>query len=182
MARAESNPSTKLSTGLARRAFVTALAGGAAAVIVAPAASLASGENDPIFAAIEAHRRALETTNKILREGARLEETLPKELQQTDLRDLDDPIFETDAPVWIASERAVIAAFEAETDAQLALVSISPTTAGGVRAVLAYAAEAKQTTGCEFSKFEDDDGKSYSFEFFLMRNCAETLANLSIAA
>ena len=51
-----SNESNAAPTGLARRAFVTAIAGGAAAAIVAPAASLASGETDPIFAAIEKHR------------------------------------------------------------------------------------------------------------------------------
>jgi len=43
--------------GLARRAFVTALAGAGVAAMVAPAASLASGEPDPIFAAFEAYKK-----------------------------------------------------------------------------------------------------------------------------
>ena len=63
-------------TGLGRRAFVAALAGGAAAAMVAPAASLASGEADPIFAQIEAHRALAKEHAAACTEQSRREDIL----------------------------------------------------------------------------------------------------------
>jgi hypothetical protein len=58
MAQVDSENSIAASAGLARRAFVAALAGGATAAIVAPAAALASADaSDPIFAMIYTHKK-----------------------------------------------------------------------------------------------------------------------------
>jgi hypothetical protein len=82
---ADSNNTTSLSlsdnptaapAGLARRAFVTAIAGGAAAAMVVPVAALASGEPDPIFKEIEAHREAQEAHAAACHEQSRREDIL----------------------------------------------------------------------------------------------------------
>jgi hypothetical protein len=71
-----SDVSAPAPTGLARRAFVTALAGAAAAALVAPAASLASGGPDPIFALIETHRALAKEYAAACAEQSRREEIL----------------------------------------------------------------------------------------------------------
>jgi hypothetical protein len=86
------------------------------AAIVAPAASLASGTPDPIFATIEVHRQGLAATNRLFQEHYRLEATLPKELRQTGFTSNGEEIVETDAPEWIGSERALAAASDAEAE------------------------------------------------------------------
>jgi hypothetical protein len=68
--------------GLARRAFVTAIAGGAAAAMVAPVASLASSGVDPIFALIARHRAKQQAYGGALMARAELDEIIPKEIQR----------------------------------------------------------------------------------------------------
>ncbi len=136
---------------------------------------------DPIFAAIEVHRHAIEATNKVLREHSRLEETLPKGLRQSSITAWEEKIVETDAPEWIASERALSAAQDAETEAALQLAGILPVTTAGVAAILAYAVDQPPKIGCKFPEF-DDDGVTRPFEFFVIQNCAEALAKLAAAA
>jgi hypothetical protein len=107
----------------------------AAAVPVASPSHLqqATQADDPIFAAIKAHRRAIEATNKVLREHGDLDETLPNSLTQSSITAWEEKIVETDAPEWIASERAVSAAHDAETEAALQLAGISPVSNGSER-------------------------------------------------
>jgi predicted enzyme involved in methoxymalonyl-ACP biosynthesis len=171
-----SDKSIAAPAGLARRAFVTALAGGAAAAIVAPAASLASGEPDPIFAAIDAHNVGLASFDNLIEENYRLEATLPKEVRQSSITIHGKCIVETDAPEWLANERAREAAMEAEADSELKLATIVPTTMAGISALLALAASDQDSMWRELA---DDDGIARQWEFFVMRNCAEALANLN---
>jgi hypothetical protein len=96
----------------------------------------ATQADDPIFAAIETHRRAVEAANKVIREHSGLDEMLPEGLTQSSITAWEEKIVETDAPEWIASERAVTAAHDAETEAALQLAGISPVTAAGAAAIL----------------------------------------------
>jgi hypothetical protein len=73
-------------------------------------------------------------------------------------------------------------AIDADADAQLGLINVKPTSTAGVAAVLAYAVEVEKINIEPFLPFEDDDGRSRSFGFLLMRNCAETLVRLSASA
>jgi hypothetical protein len=98
-----------------RRRFLTSAAGAAAAIA---AASLASGATDPIFAAIEAYRNAVAARNAFFAERSLLED---EDTLEMDLADA--------------------AAFNVEVDATSGLLSVVPTTMGGVAAVLAYTAE-----------------------------------------
>ena len=118
-----------------RRQFLATAASGTAAAVIAPAALISS--EDPIFAAIEAHRSATKATNAVFRVQSDLEKTLPKERRQSSITEWEEKIIETDAPEWVASERAIIAAHDVEIDATVELASISPTTTAGAAAILA---------------------------------------------
>jgi hypothetical protein len=76
---------------------------------------------------------------------------------------------------------AVADATEAGIDAALHLASIVPTTTAGVAAILAYATKHGDKFGSLFPEFDDDDGVTRPFEFFVMENCAKALANISAA-
>jgi len=172
-----------------RRGFLAQAAGvaaGSAVLIggstVAAPAMASHGGPDPIFAAIEAHRRANEATNALLREHSDLEEKLPKEISQSRITAWEEKIVETDAPEWIASERALMAAHDAEIDAALELASVSPKTTAGAAAILAYVVEYPDRFGSDFPEFADDDGITRPFEHFIIQNCAAALAKLSAAA
>jgi hypothetical protein len=91
-----------------RRRFLTV----AAAAI--PAVSLASSDIDPIFAAIEAHRQAVENIGNVCRENLHLEEATAK--------------------------HAFCNAIEAETAVARELAGTLPTTPLGVAAFLTYVA------------------------------------------
>jgi len=154
---------------------------GAAATVAAPAIA-SHGGPDPILAAIEAYRRAATALNEVYRRHADLEESLPSEMTRTSISVWEEKIVETDAPEWIASERAVMAGHNAETDAALEICCIEPTTIAGVVAVLDFTIENPQRYGSQFPEFFDDDDIARSFEHFIIQNCAAALAKLSVAA
>ena len=126
----------------------------AAAVPVASPSIAAAGAtqaDDPILAAIEAHRRAFEATNKVLLEHGDLEELCQK-----------------------ASHKAAFPSGK--------IAGISPVTTAGAAAILAYSVEQPCKIGCKFPQFDDDDGVTRPFEFFVIQNCAAALAKLAAAA
>src|SRR5258706_15907151 len=159
-----------------RRFLASAAVAGAAAATLSAGAALASGEADPIFAAIEAHHQGWKATNKIFDEQRRLEETLPKELRRTSLSRWEAKIVETDSPEWIANQRAICATMDAEAESELVLATIVPTTMAGVSALLALAISDRD---CLWRELEDDDGIARPWEFFVMCNCAEALESLA---
>jgi len=63
---------------------------------------------DPIFAVIEAHRKAAAEFEECVSLHSRLEQELPDELCQTDIRAYEETVVETEDPRWIAAERAVL--------------------------------------------------------------------------
>jgi hypothetical protein len=184
--RADSENSIAAPAGLARRAFVTALAGGAAAAIVAPAAALASGEPDPIFAAIDRHRRAYQDYFDNLGEDE-VEEAVPQERRASCLVDalFGQPDWQVpgDDPRWIAHIETACRTSKEQEEAALALVSSENLSVAGATALLRYAVELEaKDSMCWPNDVCDDDGdnKRRSFQFFLMKQVAEALGNLAV--
>jgi len=126
----------------------------AAAVPVASPSIAAAGAtqaDDPIFAAIEAHRRAFRRRTRYSLSTA----TLRKRCQK-------------------ASHKAAFPSGK--------IAGISPVTTAGAAAILAYSVEQPCKIGCKYPQFDDDDGVTRPFEFFVIQNCAAALAKLAAAA
>jgi hypothetical protein len=163
-----------------RRSFLA----GAAALTVA--ASLGSpvmayqGEPEPIFAAIEAHKAITAMALTTLKTHSALERELPRDRRQSSVDALGETIVATDDPRWIASERAVAAAWDTQEEAACVLVSIVPTTLAGVIALLQYANTAADSDGDTWpSVLQTDDGsKSRSWHYFMIENVSAALTDL----
>lgn len=91
----------------------------------------------------------------------------------------EENIADTDDPRFIDCERAVMRFMNAETDAACALVSIMPSTMGGVVALLRYAVDADTDGEGWPPVVESDDGETRSWRHFLLANLAEILPELS---
>ena len=154
----------------------TAIAGAAIASQSAAAA------DDPIFAAIEAHKAARATWIKWVYRHSDLEEELPQEKCKSWADMYEEKIFEMDDPRWIECERAVVRTMNAEIDAAVVLVDVRPTTQAGICALLQYA-HASDTDGEAWPReLQSDDGKiTRPWEYFLIESVAGALAKLSAA-
>jgi hypothetical protein len=162
---------------LAMNMFVgTAIAGAAIASQSAAAA------DDPIFAAIEAHKAARATWIEWVYRHSDLEEELPQEKCKSWADMYEEKIFEMDDPRWIECERAVVRTMNAEIDAAVVLVDVRPTTQAGICALLQYA-HASDTDGEAWPReLQSDDGKiTRPWEYFLIESVAGALAKLSTA-
>ena len=159
---------------LNRRIFLGAAAAGTVLSPTIASATLEAISADPIFAAIEKHRNLGVTLEATLTEQYRLELMLPKELRQSRLSSHGPGIVETDAAEWIAVERAVRAIHDGEFDAVCEMASVVPTTLAGIEAILSYAAEYPKR-GANWQDLESYDGESWSFEIYVMQNCAEAI-------
>ena len=147
-------PSSSVDTS--RRGF---LARGAATVagvslLASPAFTSAAGAN-PIFDAIEKHRVARAAV-----------------LAAVDRHNDHEDEHTSDA---------VDFAFDAETDAACALLSIQATTAAGLVAFLRYVTEA-DTDGMGWpDQLQSDDGKlERSWHYFLVEKLAETVSDMNV--
>ena len=162
-----------------RRMFINLMAATAATATALPAALAAT---DPIFEAIDIHRKAYAAFSNCFTEHARLEDTLPTSARQTNLSRWETEIVETDDPRWVASEKDVHELSDAEEAAAIGLVSILPTTMNGVLALLNYIVAVERAGGQWPSGLIDEGasetarGKDWSV--FLNRNLAEVLSNI----
>ena len=99
---------------------------------------------DPIFAVIEAHRRALIARDLALDAFGKAEQEIPSKLQKSYFLsrvccgEEHDHIVDKDAPEWLEVSRAWIEAMDAEFLAAIELTNIKPATIAGVAAVTAY--------------------------------------------
>jgi len=169
-----------------RRGFLvqaTAVAAAGAAIgvglplpapIAAPLQS-SDAEADPIFAAIEAHRKAVAAHEKAVDLEMALEESLPDDQRQTVGK---EEIVETDDPRWLAALRVVSAASNAMDDAAIDLVNIEPATVAGVEGLLRYFADD------EDNSFPDGvdrgDGSEETFGTYLARHAADALRKIAV--
>jgi hypothetical protein len=87
-----------------------------------PAATGQSHVNDPIFAAIEDHKRAYDALSDCLKRKGNLQDELPKNLRLTSIDAWESKVGETDDPRWIAIEQEAIRLHEAEDEAAIALM------------------------------------------------------------
>ena len=128
---------------LSRRSMVAGLAAAAPALAVGQASAQGSG-TDPVFAAIDAHRRAAADHAASVDTVVTLEESLPETSRQWIVSDdaLVPPADNSDDPRWIAAQNAILKTGEALDKAAWALIDDAPPkTVAGAAALLGYAHE-----------------------------------------
>jgi hypothetical protein len=188
--RVHSTPPTNTSATTpqsSRRGFLVQAAGvavGGAALgaglplPASPATAVQSidAEADPIFAAIEAHRRAVATHSEAVGTEGALEESLPDDQQRSVLTVWREEIVETDDPRWIAAIRARWATSNSMDDLAIDLLNTEPTTVTGIEALLRYfAGQEKELFPYEVSH---DDGSEGPFGSYLVRHAADALRKI----
>lgn len=163
------NPGRRTFLGACVALSATALTGSAAIALQA----------DPVFAAIDAHRAAVIATRAALDFHSDMDELLPIDKCHSSVTAWEEKIVATDDPRWIAAERGLHCAHEAETDAALALVNIMPTTLAGVLALLRYTVAA-DPDGQSWPELLPGEGAKLSrpWHHFLVANLSEVLPAL----
>jgi hypothetical protein len=135
-----------------------------------------------IFAAIEAHKAATARLGPVIDRQAVLEREIPHRKRQSIIDAYGETVVTTDDPRWIDCERALMAAYDAETDAAIALVSILPTTRTGVITLLQYAVSADPDGRAWPDLLADENAKlSRPWHHFLIANLAEILPAMVLA-
>ena len=104
------------------------------------------------------------------------EREIPLEKRQTEITPWDEVICEGDDPRWIASERELLATFDAEIDAACALCDVGPTTRQGLSALLNYALTHDSDGHSWPSSLESGDERNItgSWHYFLIENVLMT--------
>jgi hypothetical protein len=157
-----------------RRSIMNMLVSTAIAGVAVPQS--ATAVSDPIFAAIEEHRTARAIWIANVHRNSDLEKGLPREKRRSSVGGWEEKIVETDDPRWIESERAVIKTSDAEIDATIPLVDVTPTTRAGIVALLQYAVS-NDTDGEGWPRdLVGDDGKGYCWQHFLLENILKALS------
>jgi hypothetical protein len=141
--------------------------------------------DDPIIAAIEAHRRACAETCAAYDRQSAVEDELAAGVRL--------PAGESESDLqWIAANDAAGEALAVQDDLALNLLEIQPTTIAGAAALLTYYVDAVTTTQPEVV-FPELDGNGRPFEsksmnelrkdfaFFIIRNVAAALSNMAAA-
>lgn len=143
-----------------------------------PQAVVSAAGPDPILAAIETHRQVYEQLAKEVDRHSALESEIPLEKRQSEVNPWEDEfIVETDDPRWIASERALFTAFDAEKDAACALCDVRPTTRQGLLTLLNYALTHDKDGHSWPSALESGDTRNItrSWHHFLIENVTVAL-------
>jgi hypothetical protein len=142
--------------------------------------------DDPIFAAIEAHRSMWARLGEVVTAQSRLFEMLPEEQRQSSITTWETKIVETDDPRWIASERLVSQTSDAVNESDDAILDTAPTTLAGVAAVLKYAADHVRQGNGWGGGYEDDEPLSgwvrkhgITWETVLHMNLAKALTTIA---
>jgi hypothetical protein len=163
---------------ISRRAIMNMMV--SAAAMTAAGSATAVADVDPIFAAIENHRRALATFEAALREHGDLDESLPADKTKSSSYAGEITIVETDDPRWIASVRLVDQLSDEEVQAACELVDIRPTTTLGLMRLLRYATDYVEA-GQEWPTdlVEDEQAKrGRDWFYFLARSVCKTVSEL----
>jgi hypothetical protein len=134
--------------------------------------------DDPIFAAIEAHKAAFAASDAAWHHLSDLEEELPKDLRRSWIDVWETKIVETDDPRWIEAEKASNQLADAETEAAIELINVEPVTLAGAAALMRYVAD-MEANGCLWPDgLQNDDKPSKcgkKWEVYLHRNIAAVL-------
>jgi hypothetical protein len=163
-----------------RRCFLSTAVGIAAgSTALALANPVLAAANDPIFAAIEAHKAARLAFENAVSRGSALEQELPREKTRSWIAVWEEAIVETDDPRWIDSVREVHHASHAATDAAYALASIAPTTMAGVVGLLQYAISVRPEEWPEGVE-SDDDTETRPWHYFLIETLIAILPAMAV--
>jgi hypothetical protein len=154
-----------------RRAFLALSAGSIALMATTEASCLAA--SDPILPMIEIHRAAATSVNELVRVQGELERLLPDNRRKSHVDAYEETIVATDDPRWVESERAVMAAFDAERDAARALLNVVPTTPAGVIALLQHVV----SSDCDGERWGNVEcnGKALTWHSLLIASLVEIL-------
>lgn len=170
------------STSSSRRGFLTQAAGVVAGstalgIPLRATAEPLQGPPDPILAAIEKHRAIYAAHEDAVRRNFALEEELPEDRRQSRYGyGSGKEIVETDDPRWIASQKEVDELSTAEIDAAAEIVDIKPTTLAGALALLKYTMQHEERNDEWSAMFNDDQGNSRSWYYFLCQNLVKLLS------
>ena len=139
--------------------------------------------DDPIIAAIEAHRRACAETGAAYERRNAVEDELVAGVRV--------PAGEAESdPQWVAADDAAGEALAVQDDLAVKLLETQPTTIAGAAALLNYYVDAVTTTQPEIV-FPELDGNSRplesksideprrDFAYFIIRNVAALLSNMA---
>ena len=171
-----------------RRGFLVQAAGvaaggvaiGAGLPLPASPAAAAQGcdaEADPIFAAIESHRRAVAAHGEAVETEMAVEESLPDDLTQSRMTVWRETIVETDDPRWVAAIRTRWETSNSMDDLAIDLINAEPTTVAGIEALLRYFAD--QEEGLFPEEVSHDDGSEGAFGSYLVRHAADALRKIA---
>jgi hypothetical protein len=139
--------------------------------------------DDPIIAAIEAHRRAWAETRAAFERQSAVENELVAGARV--------PAGETENdPQWIAANAAAGEALAVQDDLAVKLVETQPTTIAGVAALLTYYADVVATTQPDvvFPELDENlwpfrsrsiDESKRDFGYFIVRNVAAALTSIA---
>jgi len=141
--------------------------------------------DDPIIAAIEAHRRACAETSAAYERRNAVEDEIVAGIRV--------PAGEAESdPQWIAADDAAGEALAVQDDLAVKLLETQPTTIAGAAALLSYYVDAVTTTQPEIV-FPELDGNSRplesksideprrDFAYFIIRNVATALSKMAAA-
>jgi hypothetical protein len=144
-----------------------------------PATTAQSGdaEADPIYAAIEAHRRAIAAHGEAVETEMALEVSLPEDQRQSDIKVWEEKIVETDDPRWLAVVRARWEASNSMDDLAIDLLNTEPATVAGIEALLRYFVD--QEEGLFPEDVSHDDGSEGAFGTYLVRHAADALGEIA---
>jgi hypothetical protein len=169
--------------GFLAQAAVAAAAGAAlGASLPLPALPVASAQSsgveaDPIFAAIEAHRRAVATHDETVGTESVLEVGLPADRTRSRVKAWEETIVEGDDPRWVAAVRTRWNASELMDDVAIDLLNTQAATVAGVEALLRYFAAQEDALFPE--EVTDDDGSVVTFRSCLLRHAADALRKIA---
>jgi len=141
--------------------------------------------DDPIIAAIEAHRRACAKTRAAFEDQSAIENEFAAGARKLAGEAEDDRQL-------VAANAAAGDALAVQDDLAVKLLEIRPTTILGATALLSYYVDVVTTTSPEIAfpqldenaqPFESNsiDGQRRDFSYFIMRNVAAALSNMPLA-
>jgi hypothetical protein len=96
---------------------------------------------DPVFAAIAAHREALDRYEAAVRDNLRLREMMAGGRVRPPMSGREERIGETNLPEWIASERLMAKTASGAREQALQILATPPTTLAGAIELLGYLGE-----------------------------------------
>jgi hypothetical protein len=142
-------------------------------------ATPALSQDDPIFAALDAHKQINAQLQAAFDVRNALEDSLPPSLRRSEQTPDGFKRFQDDDPRWIEVETLVNKLLDEETAHSIELLNTQPTTLSGVKALLEHVS-AYEAEGNEWPTDLIDDGEEKrrwgrSWSYFFHRNLTEAM-------